>query len=129
MTRTGSDGRIKRNAADAIDETQNTENGRAESWQAGPSTTRVSMPYYSRESHKATDRSRIATQPTAAQNRNIPAEIVILLANSVTAETQPAETTPYTYTNTLLPKSIIRNTKYDLSYCCVCVCGVVGVAA
>jgi len=116
------DGRIKRNAADHTDEPKRNKNGRAESWQAGPSPNKPSMPNYSRESHKATDRSRIARRSAAADDRNIPAEIVILLANSVTAETQPAETTPYTHTYTVLHNSIIRNTEYYLSYCCVSVC-------
>jgi len=58
------DGTVIRNGADHTDETQRHENGRAESWQAGPSTTRVSMIHYTRESYKATDRRRTDLRTT-----------------------------------------------------------------
>jgi hypothetical protein len=66
-------GRTKRQASFAKDETQDEENGRAESWQAGPSNKNLSMPEYTRRIHKRTDcrtashemAQRVTTRPCA----------------------------------------------------------------
>jgi len=64
--RGGSDGRIKRDAAVSIDETQDDENGRAESWQAGPSKGAVSNETNARDIHKRCDDRRTDLRTTDA---------------------------------------------------------------
>ena len=77
------------------------------------------MLHNTRDIHKRTD---CRTAPAAVASRNIDREIVILPAASIILARGAAEITPYTDTYTPYTKSIIRNTKYDLSYCCVTVC-------
>jgi hypothetical protein len=55
MSSDSSDGRIKPPAVDDTADTQDEENGRAESWQAGPSNGEVSNEKYTRQSHKSTE--------------------------------------------------------------------------
>lgn len=57
MSSDSSDGRIKPPAVDATVDTQDVENGRAESWQAGPSNGTSSNDEYTRQSHKSTERA------------------------------------------------------------------------
>jgi hypothetical protein len=57
MSSDSPDGRIKPPAVDATVDTQDEENGRAESWQAGPSNGTVSNDEYTRDSHKSTERT------------------------------------------------------------------------
>jgi len=64
--RRGPDGRIKRNATDAIVDTQDAENGRAESWQAGPSKKDLSNATFARDIHKTTGSSRTDLRTTDA---------------------------------------------------------------
>lgn len=58
------DGRTKPTADDDTLQTQDDENGRAESWQAGPSNKDVSNVTYSSYSFKLTDRRRTGLRTT-----------------------------------------------------------------
>ena len=64
MTRTEPDGRTKQQRADDPPETHDAENGRAESWQAGPSTGDVSNATFDRQSFKLTDGRRTGLRAT-----------------------------------------------------------------
>lgn len=59
-----SDGRTKHQRDDDIPETHDEENGRAESWQAGPSKGNVSNATFDRQSFKLTDARRTGLRAT-----------------------------------------------------------------
>ena len=68
----GSDGTTKPDACDATDSTQDAENGRAESWQAGPSSKELSNATYTGDIHKPTDcRTDIRTTDAHASWREV----------------------------------------------------------
>ena len=72
MSADETDGRIKRCPDVSIDETQDAKSGRAESWQAGPSSKELSNATYTGDIHKPTDcRTDIRTTDAHASWREV----------------------------------------------------------